>query len=274
MYELTNSGLPLYYIEETGMIALSGELSFDGYSRKYASQMEGLFYTKKTLSSTEAIYDVYRGIRFPKDKALLDDFELRYDITVIYDGTIDGERKKTSGHYHGYNPARTATYAEVYEVIKGKALYILQRADNFSDTTAEIQVNDLKFAIVNEGEAIIIPPNYGHCSINIGSGPLIFSNLAYIPCSVHYAQVQRYHGMNYYIFNDKENEFNAIPNRLYHSNPNYEIVTVKEAPNLGIKFGVPIYKSFQENPKAFSYLGDPAPYESLILENLTGVQKK
>ena len=79
--------------------------------------MEGLFYTKKTLSSSEAIYDVYRGIRFPKDKALLDDFELRYDITVIYDGTIDGERKKTSGHYHGYNPARTTTYAEVYEII-------------------------------------------------------------------------------------------------------------------------------------------------------------
>ena len=31
-------------------------------------------------------------------------------------------------------------------------------------------------AVVKGGASIIVPPNYGHCSITIGDGPLVFSN--------------------------------------------------------------------------------------------------
>ena len=237
MLELTNSGLPLYIDEEN-------------------------------LPLDEMFYDVYRGIAFPKDEELLNKDNYRYDITIIMPGQINGECKKTSGHYHGWNPQKTNTYAEVYEVIKGTALYILQKSDNFdAENPADVRVDDLIFATVHEGETILIPPNYGHCSVNIGEGPLVFSNLAYVPCLVHYGPVKHFHGMSFYVMK-KDNEIRLEANGRYVDVPAPKFATVKENPGLGIKFGVPVYESYMKNPEAFKFLGDPDPYVDEIMSML------
>lgn len=147
----------------------------------------------------EPAYDVYRGLSFAEDQERLAADQYQYDITIIMSGTIGRERKKTSGHYHGYNDTRRNTHPELYEVIKGTAAYILQKSPDFAVAPKDLLVDDLIVAVVKEGESIIVPPNYGHCSINIGDGPLVFSNLAYKPCAVHYDTVQFYHGMARYI---------------------------------------------------------------------------
>lgn len=147
----------------------------------------------------EPAYDVYRGLSFAEDQERLAADQYQYDITIIMSGTIGRERKKTSGHYHGYNDTRRNTHPELYEVIKGTAAYILQKSPDFAVAPKDLLVDDLIVAVVKEGESIIVPPNYGHCSINIGDGPLVFSNLAYKPCAVHYDTVQFYHGMACYI---------------------------------------------------------------------------
>lgn len=271
MQELYRSGLPLF-LDETGSIKLGEGLTFDGSSRKFVNQMEGLFEIAEPENPEEAVYDVYRGIRYPADEALFDQYQYRYDITVIFDGKVGSERKKTSGHYHGFTPDRTATYAEVYEVIKGKALYVLQKSLNFENLNEEIQLEDVKLAVVNEGETIIIPPNYGHCSVNIGAGPLIFSNLAYVPCAVHYDQVKRYRGMSFYIHDGGNDEFTIVPNPNYQANLSFELVKVQEAPGYGIKFGVPVYQSFIAAPERFSYLAEPAAFSDPILNLLTEIR--
>ena len=183
-------------------------------------------------------------------------------------GQINGECKKTSGHYHGWNPQKTNTYAEVYEVIKGTALYILQKSDNFdAENPADVRVDDLIFATVHEGETILIPPNYGHCSVNIGEGPLVFSNLAYVPCPVHYGPVKHFHGMSFYVMK-KDNEIRLEANGRYVDVPAPKFATVKENPGLGIKFGVPVYESYMKNPEAFKFLGNPDPYVDEIMSML------
>ena len=178
MIELKNSGLPVYLDEATHVIAISAQLPFIGYGRKLAGEMKGLFLDEVDAKEKEPVYDVYRGLAFPQDQKLLLKFDFRYVITVVLPGDIHGECKKTSGHYHGYNPARTNTYAEIYEVIKGTALYVLQRADNFDTQPNDVKVSDIILVTVKEGQTIIVPPNYGHCSVNIGEGALVFANLA------------------------------------------------------------------------------------------------
>ena len=267
MQELYRSGLPLF-LDESGAVKLGVGLTLDGSSRKLVKQMEGLFEVSEPENPDEVVYDVYRGIRYPSDKAIFDRFQYRYDITVIFDGTVGPERKKTSGHYHGFTPERTATYAEVYEVIKGRALYVLQKSFNFENLEGEIQIEDVKLAVVDEGEAIIIPPNYGHCSVNIGSGPLIFSNLAYVPCSVHYDRVKSYRGMSFYIHKNG-GDYKIVPNPNYKGNLSFELVTVREALEYGIKFGTPVYQSFIADPDQFAYLADPTGYTDSILRLLT-----
>ena len=268
MLELTNSGLPLYIDEENHVMALSALLKYDGFGRKAVEKMQGLLANEENLPLDEMFYDVYRGIAFPKDEELLNKDNYRYDITIIMPGQINGECKKTSGHYHGWNPQKTNTYAEVYEVIKGTALYILQKSDNFdAENPADVRVDDLIFATVHEGETILIPPNYGHCSVNIGEGPLVFSNLAYVPCPVHYGPVKHFHGMSFYVMK-KDNEIRLEANGRYVDVPAPKFATVKENPGLGIKFGVPVYESYMKNPEAFKFLGDPDPYVDEIMSML------
>ncbi|WP_316045657.1 glucose-6-phosphate isomerase family protein, partial [Escherichia coli] len=88
-------------------------------------------------------YDVYRGLSFAEDQERLAADQYQYDITIIMPATIGKERKKTSGHYHGYNDTRRNTHPEVYEVIKGTAAYILQKSPDFAAAPQELVVDDL-----------------------------------------------------------------------------------------------------------------------------------
>ena len=134
LHKLENSGLPIYRDDETGKLALEAPLTYKGFAEKTLSQMKGLFADDSGNDPNENIYDVYRGIMDPKDEELFQTYDYQYDITVVKSGNVGMERKKTSGHYHSYNEMRTYTIPEVYEVLEGTALFVLQRADNFEDT--------------------------------------------------------------------------------------------------------------------------------------------
>jgi Thermophilic glucose-6-phosphate isomerase and related metalloenzymes len=267
MLELKNSGLPLYFNQTNNTLALSVPLQYDSYVKKSVGQMLGLLANEDGLNYKEEFYDVYRGIRYPEDEELQKKKGLRYDITIVMDGLVNGECKKTSGHYHGYNAQKTNTFAEVYEVIKGKALYILQRADNFESAPHNIVLEDVILVSVEEGQSIIVPPNYGHCSINIGNGPMIFSNLAYVPCPISYDSVKYYHGMGFYIKKDNSKVI-VERNERYSHVPLPKFATVKENENLGIKFGLPVYESFKKYPGVFEFLENPDPYVDQIMSML------
>lgn len=269
MEKLINSGLPLYLDEESKVMALSALLQCAEYSRKRTGEMKGLLADESNLHEEELFYDVYRGIAFPQDTALLEKYDYRYDITIIMPGQVNGECKKTSGHYHGYGSNNVSTYGEVYEVIKGTALYILQKSPDFDTAKEDISLDDVILVTVNEGQSIIIPPNYGHASINIGTGPLVFSNLAFVSCLVAYDPVRKYHGMSYYITKE-----NGVLKPVFNENyknlkmPKAKNAVVKENPEFGIKFGVPVYQSFVNNPEAFDFLGNPDNYVDEIMDML------
>ncbi|MGJ4849456.1 glucose-6-phosphate isomerase family protein [Bacillota bacterium Meth-B3] len=256
MIELKNSGLPIYLKENDELMAISVPLTLGGFSHKTVGQMKGLFADETDLAPEEIVYDVYRSLIYPADKPILDEWKFQYDITIVRSGLLNGECKKTSGHYHGYNPQRTYTYGEVYEVIKGTALYVLQRADNFEAMPEELNIDDVILAVVKEGETIIVPPDYGHCSINIGEGPLVFSNLAYSPCKVHYDAVKHHQGMSFYA-RKEGGKLRVTPNPNYAQKIAPKFARVRENEALGIKFGLPVYQSFLKNPEAFRFLSEP-----------------
>lgn len=99
-----------------------------------------------------------------------------------------------------------------------------------------------------------MPPNYGHCSINIGDGPLVFSNLAYKPCAVHYDTVQFYHGMACYIV-EENGQLCVRKNHYYPHIPRIKFATVKGNPHLGITFDTPLYQRHRAAPERFTFWG-------------------
>jgi len=91
------------------------------------------------------LYSMYRNLE-AKDG-------LRYDITVIPAKMLGKEFVKTKGHTHVGN------FGEIYIVLEGEGLYLLQ---NFEEGRTE----DAYAINAKKGDIIIVPPGYGHVTIN------------------------------------------------------------------------------------------------------------
>ena len=137
------SGLPIAIDETTGELSFHDGLLCDADSIKRVGQMAGLFRSIEGGDPDRLVYRAYRNIRFPEHDALFSDAGLRYDITVVLPGTVNGEFFKTSGHYHGAGPGQALPYPEVYEVVKGTIAFVLQY-DPLFDTPDEGAPDDVR----------------------------------------------------------------------------------------------------------------------------------
>ncbi|HPE52246.1 MAG TPA: glucose-6-phosphate isomerase family protein, partial [Methanothrix soehngenii] len=96
------------------------------------------------------LYYMFRDLFLSRaDGDKLRDQNLRYDITIIPPGMMGSEYIKTAGHYHPLAPGSAVTYPELYEVLEGEALYLLQKED-LSDVVA---IN------AAAGDKVLVPPN-------------------------------------------------------------------------------------------------------------------
>ena len=118
--------------------------------------------------ASDPLYYMYRDLaRSPADRRWLINHRLRYDITVIPPRDLCGEHVKTKGHYHPANPAGTG-YPELYEVLEGTAQFLLQSR----------KLDDVILVHADTGSRLIIPPGYGHITINPSPGTtLVLANL-------------------------------------------------------------------------------------------------
>jgi glucose-6-phosphate isomerase len=258
MRELYASGLPIFWDENDMRLVFEGGLSCAGSSDKLSGGMRGLLMDERGLDENEYCYTAYRDIVFERDRPSFAKYGFRYDITVIGEGTINGERKKTSGHYHGRPEGKTLPYPEVYEVLSGTAIYILQKVPDF-DADSEPVIDELLAVTVKEGQAIIIPPLYGHCSINAGEGPLIFSNIAVAACPLNYDAVKKKRGMAAYLA-ERCGKLQIVKNPNYAKAPDAQPAVPVENPSLGIEFGRPVYGAFVKDSEKFDFLLNPERY--------------
>jgi glucose-6-phosphate isomerase len=263
--KLTNSGMPIYRNCENGKLAIEAPYVLDGYGDKPIAKMDSLFKDTSKNDLEENVYDVYRDICSVNNDMLLKQNKFQYDITVIHDGLVGSERKKTSGHFHGWNASGKHSYPEVYEVLSGTAIFVLQKSMNFDAADpSKVQVDDILLVKVKSGQSIIVPPDYGHCSVNAGEGDLIFSNLAYKPCPVIYDAIRYHHGMSVYV-EEQDGRLAYQKNMKYSNLPKIRFAKPKENGNLGIGFNHPIYKEFLKAPEKFDFLGHPDKYVDTIM---------
>ena len=136
----------------------------------------------------EPLYYMYRDLsRSPGDRAWLREEGLRYDITVIPARTLCGEYVKTKGHYHPPDP-RGVPYPEIYEVLEGRAHFLLQ-------TKA---ADDIRLLEALPGDRALIPPGFGHVTINPGRGTLVMANIVSTGFESDYSTYEELRGAAYY----------------------------------------------------------------------------
>ncbi len=277
MLKLEQTGQPIYIDLENG-----ASLSFnepivheqEKFKVKLVKDMAGLLQKDDYLPGNEKFYDYYRGIVEKDTVDTFTKFDDHYDLTIIMPNDFDnGECKKTSGHYHKYIPGHHSSYAEIYEVILGKALFILQKINDHELPADQIQVEDLYFVEVNQGEMVVLPPLYGHCSINVGEGPMVFSNIASCKNKSDYRVVKEKHGMSYYIVREN-GKLKAVKNPNYGDVPAPRVMKVLESREMGIVFHKPLYRSYLENPALYGYVANPLGHEAAMMNLLKETNPK
>jgi glucose-6-phosphate isomerase len=153
-----------------------GERTFSSEVRKLGDMKEVVL-DKRFLASANMemeLYYMFREVsKNEEDAKRIKEKGLRYDITIIPPNTLGTEFVKTAGHYHPLLPGSQMTYPEMYEVLEGEAHYLLQRREEERGTE---KITDVIVVTAKEGDKVIIPPNYGHVTINPSETTLKMAN--------------------------------------------------------------------------------------------------
>lgn len=198
------------------------------------------------------LYYMYRNLYRKGDKKTIEEEELRYDITIIPPRVIGKEFVKTKGHYHP-EAAKGFSYPEIYEVLDGKAHYLLQKRSGRG------KIEDAVLVEAEGGDKVLISPNYGHITINPAEETLKMANWVYRGFDSIYKDITELKGGAYYELSTGE----FIENDNYGKIPELRSAEVTEIPEFGIESGRDMYNLI-ENPSNLEFLKTPQDYESIF----------
>lgn len=259
MKELKYFGIPVSINDKDILDYNRDAVKCDDYKRKYAEAMNSLLYSSEQLVEHEPYYDFYKAICRKEDDQLFSKKNLRFDATVILPGKTGNEYKKTAGHFHKNIVDEKHSYPELYQVVYGKALFIMQKVKSY-DGKLPMEVEDLMLAEVKAGETIVVPPDYGHATVNIGETPMVFINLVSIDSNNHYDSVAASEGMSVFILDNGSKGYIAVKNKKYRLSMEPKIVLPSDCPQLSIIQGQPAYNAYIAQPEKFTYLDKPLQY--------------
>ncbi|MCT4617195.1 MAG: glucose-6-phosphate isomerase [Candidatus Gracilibacteria bacterium] len=189
-------------------------------------------YKKEDYSDNTPMYLMFREVYFDdKDLALYREKNIRYDITVLMPNKVAGEYNKTYGHFHTENKTGEK-YNEIYEVLDGEAIYLLQDDKNyFYKSVASEQAYEMK--------------HYGHVSSNKLEKPLVMANLVSNEFMSEYGDYGENKGAIIYLSGDENNI-------TEEKNPNYKNNLEKtDAHNLYKADKGNIYDDFLDNSEKY-----------------------
>ena len=196
---------------------------------------------KQAMEGNEdlGLYYMHRDVAYDKDRKMLEEHRLRYDIVVLIPTMLGREYNKTAGHYHE-KASPDLTYGEMYEVLEGEGIFFVQKDD------------DAFFAKAKKGDQVIVPPNCAHITINTEKEPLIAANWMARKVASDYEPIKEKQGGMYFLTKD-----GWIENKNYENIPKLR----EQKPDNITKD--PIYYAFFEEPEKFKFLVDPALYKHL-----------
>jgi len=197
-------------------------------------------------------YHMLNGVRHRED-AHLADLPLRYELTALAGRPIGWEAAKTLGHVHVCPPGGSMGYPEVVEVVHGEAGFLIQ---DLAEGPEGPRARQAWLVRARPGDWVVLPPDLAHVTIDLGAGPLVFSDVIDRRARGIYAGVAAARGFGWYVAADG----GLRPNPRYARPPRLEEVTAVDwsgpAP-------APLYRYFRDDPSRLEWLSDPAAYESV-----------
>lgn len=268
------AGLPLSLDPETATLRWPAEIHVEETASRRLAEMKPLLADPRAHCERETIYTIYRNVGRASDLATIQAAGLRYDITIIAPGAFAGAKTneffKTAGHYHRSKLHTDVAYPEVYEVLAGRAYWIIQRPacgearPRRPDSRNADRVAEAYLMEVGPGEKALIPPGFGHVAINAYPEPLVLANWISAAVQYDYDSYRSKRGAAYWAFAGSE-PASAIfkPNPRYRGTPALRKLVPRELPEFGLERKIPLYGLIRDFAK-LRFASDPEDFTHLL----------
>ncbi|ACB07769.1 glucose-6-phosphate isomerase family protein [Candidatus Korarchaeum cryptofilum] len=175
------------------------------------NELKSVLMMPESLEKDGIAYMMYR------DLPPLRGSPIRLDVTVIPPWNVGGELAKTKGHYH--LPLEGKSLPEIYYVHSGRAIFLLQRRG-----ASIYEIEDFIVIEAEAGRYVMVPPGYGHVSVNAGEDMLVMSNLIHRGVMPDYEPYEITRGAAYYVTSDglvRNPRYEKAPDPRYEKGPEY-----------------------------------------------------
>lgn len=195
-------------------------------------EIKHVFDTEEEYDDSLELYFMYRGvIADDGDEAIFDAHKFRYDITVMQNITLGNEHNKTVWHYHPNNP-QGKWYQEIYQVLFGQAVYLIQNTERICYTNAST------WDIVN------MKSWFGHVTINPSESEILaMANIVSNEFRSIYGEIDSKKWANHF-----------LKKSGWEKNPYYENDLEIEEIDDKIVWVKSMYDDFLTNPEKYSFL--------------------
>jgi oxalate decarboxylase/phosphoglucose isomerase-like protein (cupin superfamily) len=197
-------------------------------------------------------YHMLNGVRHRED-AHLADLPLRYELTALAGRPIGWEAAKTLGHVHVCPPGGSMGYPEVVEVVHGEAGFLIQ---DLADGPQGPQARQAWLVRARPGDWVVLPPDLAHVTIDLGAGPLVFSDVIDRRARGIYGGVAAAHGFGWYVAADGA----LRPNPSYTQPPHLEEVSAADWSGAA---PAPLYRHFQADLAQLAWLSEPDAFREV-----------
>lgn len=268
-----SSALPLQLRDDFSLVFGEGLPEVEPEIREFSS-LKSYLKNPSSSSSRRDIYHIYRDVTLLEDHEKIREEGLEYDLTVIPPGKIGDEFAKTAGHYHSLKSGATVRYPEVYEVIFGKVFWLIQSASEDFERLEQVYLFSAR-----RGEKLVVPPRFGHVSINSGEDALVLANWRARDMEMIYEPYENHNGAAYYVIQSGRlsrtgetlAEFEFVPNLNYKFVPELTRVKTRDLPQYDLRQALPMYFTGTKDLRTLDFLINPENYlDELRPEKLFG----
>lgn len=236
------SGLPISFDPKSSKLEFQGDFPFIKKSERSLDELRPYLKNPEVKNGPDPVYTVWRYVHLKNDNEKIKNYNLRYDLTLLPPGKIDGEFVKTAGHYH-------LPYPEIYEILYGRAYFLIQFFENNPKNIKSVFLTE-----AGPGEKLLIPADYGHNMINVFNEPLLTANWISEKAVYDYKSYNNNHGAAYYFW-DNSNLIDIVKNPNYDSVPEIKKIRAKKDPR-------PLY-SLVNNLDKLRFLNYPEEFAAL-----------
>ena len=218
------SGLPIFLDKKNLELELRGD--FPSVKK-----------SARTLAELEP-YLMWREAHLESDDQNIGVRNLRYDLTLLAQGRINGDEfVKTAGHFHEVKTGTGLGYPEIYEVLSGRGYFLIQKMDEAFSRAEEVYLIEAA-----PKEKVLVPPGFGHTTINVYDEPLLVANWVGATMSYNYEPYKKYRGAAYHLVGNEVGGIDILKNSNYGDVPEIKKIKARELPKFGLIESRPMYE--------------------------------